>query len=198
MRESDSTGGSFGISGPRFDALVALDCWPSVSVPAALRAWRRLIAAGQGVIVVAGTDTGTDTGTGTGADVWTGPGPESGAGAGVAAKAEARRASQQWADELREGGFEIELIAKSPVTSHHYEALAQSARGARAALRAVLGAGPANSYLTHVERLEDSVRLSRSERFEIIARAPGGAAVPRSGAEPRRYGNVKASARCRT
>ncbi|MFJ5223285.1 hypothetical protein [Streptomyces sp. NPDC088400] len=196
MRESDSTGGSFGISGPRFDALVALDCWPSVSVPAALRAWRRLIEAGRGVIVVAGTDTGTDTGTGAGADARTAPEP--GMGAGAAAKAEARRASQQWADELREGGFEIELIAKSPVTSHHYEALAQSARGARAALRAVLGAGPANSYLTHVERLEDSVRLSRSERFEIIARAPGGTAVPRSGEEPRRYGNVKASARCRT
>lgn len=196
MRESDSTGGSFGLSGPRFDALVALDCWPSISVPAALRAWRRLITAGRGVIVVAGTDTGT--GTGPGVDAPTGPGAEPGKGAGVAAKAEGRRASQQWADELSEGGFEIELIARSPVTSHHYEALAQSARGARAALRAVLGAGPANSYLTHVERLEDSVRLSRSERFEIIARAPGGTAVPRRGEESRRCANATPSARCRT
>ncbi len=128
-----------------FDAVVALDWWPATTLAVAVRRWRRLLAADVGVVVLAGTDI-------------------------PAVHVPGQQASRLWIEELASAGFTIGTAALTPTGPGHYSALADSARRVSGPLRAVLGAGLAESYLAHVELLDRATRDGSTHRFEIIAR----------------------------
>jgi hypothetical protein len=127
-----------------FDAVVALDWWPATTLPVVVRRWRHLLAPGVGAVILAGTDI-------------------------PAMHNSHHQASQLWIDELTSAGFTVEIATNTPTEPRHYAALAVNARSVSDPLRAVLGDGPARSYLAHVELLSQATQEGPTHRFEIIA-----------------------------
>lgn len=132
------------LPGESFDAVVAVDWWPSTPLGAAVSHWRRLLEPERGVAVVVGTDVRT---------------PESRSGA-----------LREWTDELTAAGFRLETARDEQDMSERYAGLVDDVRSASDRLRKVIGASSAASYLTHVELLDRAARYGLTHRFEIVAR----------------------------
>jgi hypothetical protein len=130
-----------------FDAVLAIDYWPARSLAATSDRWRRLLVPQGGVAIVGGTGVPTDAGHG-------------------------QAAAERWAGALTEAGFSAEVVFDCPAPLGRYADIAGTARIASDSLRAALGAELANSYLAHVDRLDQITSREPARRFGVIARLP--------------------------
>jgi hypothetical protein len=131
--------------GASFDAVVALDWWPSIPLTEVVVDWRRILNPAGGVAVVAGTDVSTGDGT-------------------------LRGASRQWCVELDAAGFRLETMTDEVAVPEQYRVLTDGLRRVSEPLRRALGSPVADSYTKHVEQLDRVARRGWVRRFEIVAR----------------------------
>lgn len=98
-----------------FDAVVALDWWPTTTLAVTVRRWRRILAPDVGVVILVGTD--------------------------IPAMPDSHwRASELWMDELTSAGFTVDAAAHTLTAPGHYAALAADARHMSDPLGEMLGA----------------------------------------------------------
>lgn len=132
------------LPGASFDAVVAIDWWPSTSLAAAASRWRRLVEPEGGAVIVVGTDIRT--------------------------AASPRGTSRKLIDELTAVGFRLETARDTRTAPEQYAELVDHVRLASERLRKVIGTPFADSYLTHAELLDRAARDGLTHRFQIVAR----------------------------
>jgi hypothetical protein len=128
-----------------FDAVVAVDWWPSAPLADMVATWRHVLEPDGGVAVVAGTEVPT------GKTLVSGP-------------------ARQWQDELSAAGFRLEEATDVSAAPERYARLADDLRQVSEPLRHELGASVAKSYVGHVEQLDRVARRGLVRRYGIVAR----------------------------